>query len=239
MPPVKRKRPYGRRYAPQRATKLYRSYRYTPVTTSGLAPLRTGGYFGVAQRRALLERKVIDVDPASYAFDTTGSVTLLNGVATGTDFTDRIGRKIIIKSLYLRGIIQPVDNNTGNTLCRMIIVYDNQANGVAPAITDVLKSASPVAQLNMNNRDRFKILVDKQWGLAVISDAASQSVAGSPTVFSFKKYKKCNLETLFNGTTNAIGSIATGSIYMITVGNQAVGNGGTGSISSRIRFADM
>lgn len=194
--------------------------------------------YSVYSGTSLNEKKVIDVDPAAYAFDTTGSVTLLNGVATGTDFTDRIGRKIVIKSIYSRGIVFPVDNNVGNTLCRMLIVYDMQSNGSAPAITDVLKSASPASQLNMNNRDRFRVLVDKQWAMGVISDAATTSIAGSPTVFSHKTFKKCNLEVLFNGTTNGIGSIATGAIYRITIGNQIAGNGGTSLISSRIRFAD-
>lgn len=225
--------------------RVSKTRRFTPykrrqvVRTVGLAPARTGGYYGVAMRRGLNERKVIDVDPANYAFDTTGSVTLLNGVATGTDFTDRIGRKIVLKSLYLRGIIKPVDNNVGNTLCRMLVVYDMQSNGAAPAITDVLKSSSPAAQLNMNNRDRFRVLIDKQFALGAVSDAAGASLAGSPTVHSLKKYKKCNLEVLFNGTTNAIGSIATGSLYMITVGDQVAGNGGQGLISSRVRFVDM
>lgn len=208
------------------------------VITQGLSPARTGGYYGVLARKALNEKKVIDVDPANYAFDTTGSVTLLNGVATGTDFTDRIGRKIVLKSMYLRGILKPVDNNVGNTLCRLIIVYDMQTNGAAPAITDVLKSASPSAQLNMNNRDRFKILVDRAYALGGVSDATTQSFSSGKNVYSIKKYKKCNLETLYNGTTNAVGSIATGSIYMITIGDQVAGNGGQGNISSRIRFVD-
>lgn len=231
-----RKRKRTTKYTPYKRRRIRRA---GTTISYGSAPLRTGGFFGVQARRSLNERKVIDVDPANYAFDTTGSVTLLNGVATGTDFTDRIGRKIVIKSIYVRGMIQPIDNNTGNTLCRMLIVYDMQSNGAAPVITDVLKSASPAAQLNMNNRDRFRVLIDKQWAVAVISDIATQATGGAPTVYSLKKYKKCNLEVLFNGTTNAIGSIATGSIYMITVGNQAAGNGGQGLISSRVRFVDM
>jgi len=214
--------------------------RTVAVRSFGLAPPRTGGFRGVQGplRRAKDERKVIDVDPANYVADTTGSVTLLNGIATGTDFTDRIGRKIRMKSFYIRGVVRPIDATIGNTLARLIIVYDMQTNGAAPAITDVLKSASPSSQLNMNNRDRFRILIDKQYPIGATSDVATQSFAGSPTVHQIKKYKKLNLEVLFNGTTNAVGSIATGSIYMITIGDQVANNGGQFNVSTRIRFED-
>lgn len=186
----------------------------------------------------LMEKKVVDVDPANYVFDTTGSVTLLNGVATGADFTDRVGRKIVMKSLYMKGIIKPIDNNIGNTLCRLIVVYDKQPNGAAPGITDVLKSSSPSAQLNMNNRDRFNIIIDKMWAIGATSDAVQQAFAGGPTVYTLKKYKRLNLETLYGGTLSTIASINTGSLYMITLGDQSAGNGGQGNLSVRVRFVD-
>jgi len=208
------------------------------VATGGLAPPRTGGFFGVATRRSRDERKVIDVDPATYGANTTGTVTLLNGVATGTDFTDRIGRKIIMKSLYIRGVCKPEDDNIANTLARVLIVYDMQSNGAAPVVTDVLKSATSASQLNMNNRDRFKVLMDKQYAVGKVLDTATQAFAGSPTIHQLKKYKRLNLEVLFNGTTNVIGSIATGSVYMITIGNQAAGLGAEFLVSTRIRFID-
>lgn len=223
----KRKAPFGARFAPQRARKTYRSSKYTPTT----ARISLG-------QTSLNENKTIDVDPATYAFDTTGSITLLSGVATGADFTDRIGRKIFMKSLYIRGIIKPVDNNVGNTLARMIIVYDMQPNGAAPGITDILKSSSPASQLNLNNRDRFRILIDKQWSIGAVSDASTSSLSGSPTVHTLKKFKRLNLEEVFKGTTSAITDISTGSIYMITLGDQAVGNGAVVSMSSRVRFMD-
>lgn len=216
----------------------------TKVVSSGSrsgglgAPLRTGGFFGVNTRRRMNERKTIDVNTASYVSDTTGTVTLLNGVATGTDFTDRIGRKIICRSLYITGMISPVDNTTAANLARLIVVYDNQTNGAAPAVTDILKEATACSQLNLNNRDRFVVLCNKTWAQGSVSDTATQAFSNSPNTFKVKIYKKLRHEVLFNGTTAAVGSIATGAIWMITIGSATANNGGTFSVSTRTRFED-
>lgn len=228
----KRKRPSRSTYVTRKRTRV------APARSMGLAPARTGGYFGVSRRRARNEYKTVDVDPANYNVTSTGSVTLLNGVATGTDFTDRIGRRIMMKKHYFRGVVFPEDNNTGQQLVRMIIVYDMQSNGAAPGVTDVLKSADATSQLNLNNRDRFRILTDKQWVLAPIDNTATQSFAGSPTIHQFKKFKKLNHEVQYNGTTNSIGSIATGAMFMLLIGSNAAGTAATIRVSHRIRFVD-
>lgn len=208
------------------------------VVSTGLAPLRTGGFF-TGMRSRLEEKKTIDVDVTTMEAYSTAQFTLLNGSATGTDFTDRIGRKIIMKSLYLRCSLEPADNsNLANSTVRVFVVYDMQTNGAIPAITDILKSAHPLAQLNLNNRDRFKILYDKLWTPGAVSNTATQSFAYGPLVTSFKKWKKLNLETIYGGTTAAVASIQTGSLYLVTLGTLGTGNGDILGFSSRVRFID-
>lgn len=180
------------------------------------------------------EKKVIDTDPATYNVSTTGTVTLINGVATGSDFTDRTGRKIMMRSVYLKGFLEPEDGLVNNSLARVMLVYDMQSNGAAPSITDILKSATSLAQLNMNNRDRFRIVMDKVFPMGGLTAAFSQS----PTVHALKKFKKCYYETVFSGTTSGIASIATGSLFLVTIGNQAAGTGSTLTASVRVRFND-
>lgn len=194
--------------------------------------------FGIGFRKNTGELKTVDVDQANYVADTTGSVTLLNGVATGTDFTDRIGRKTIMKSLYIQGYVSAIDNTVSNNLSRLIVVYDNQSNGGAPAVLDVLKQATSISQINLNNRDRFKILVNKTFPIAAIDNTATQALAGSPTIHKVKIFKRLKHEVLFNGTGATIASIATGSLYLITIGNTAAGTGGNFNLSTRVRFED-
>jgi len=229
----KRKRPSGTRYATQRARKLYRSSRYSRSTA--LAPPRTGGYFGTSMR-SISEAKVKDVDPASYNTDTTGTITLMNGIATGSDFTDRIGRKILMKSIYIRGVFRMEGTNALSTLSRLLLVYDMQTNGVAPAITDILKSANSQSQLNLNNRDRFKILMDKQ--VAIGGQDIAAGGYGSPTTVALKKFKKCRLETIYGGTLSTVGSINTGALWLISIGDQAAGSAAEFAGSIRVRFID-
>lgn len=199
--------------------------------------MRTGGFWG-PNLRPKGEKKTIDVDSATYAADTTGTVTLLSEVATGTDFTDRIGRKINMKSVYVRGFLSPVDTTTSFCLSRLLIVYDNQPNGAAPAITDILKAATSVAQVNLNNRDRFKILIDKQFPLGNNNNTATQAISGSPNVHHVKVFRRLNLIEQFGGTTAAVGSITTGAIWMVTVGDNAAADGGVFKLCTRIRFTD-
>lgn len=235
MPAIKRKYPY----AHEVAKVARRGYKYgVRGARIPLAPPRTGGYWGIKRRMGSNERKTIDVDRAAYVADTTGTVTLISGVANGADFTERIGRKILMKSIYVKGFIFNIDNTTSPSLCRLILVYDNQTNGAAPAITDILKQSFSESQLNLNNRDRFKIISDKTWVLGGVSDVIQQSIAGSPTVGKVKIYKKCNYEEVFNGITNAVGSIATGAVWMVTIGNVGANAGGNFTLTTRIRFID-
>lgn len=195
-------------------------------------------YNSVAGGMRTGEKKTIDRTVNSFPADTTGTVNLLNGVATGTDFTERIGRKILIKSIYIQGIVQTLDTVSNNCLNRLIVVLDKQPNGAAPAINDVLVSSNSTEQLNLNNRDRFRILADKRFATAQIDTTATQAFAGSPTCHVVKIYKKCNITTQYSGTTNGIGSLATNAIHMITVGNQVPGSGGNFILSARVRFVD-
>lgn len=183
------------------------------------------------------ELKVIDTSVASMAQDLTGSVLLLNGVATGTDFTDRIGRKICMKSILVRGVSTPQDGITTARMVRMMIVYDSQPNSAAPAVTDVLLTAAAWSPNNLNNRDRFRVLVDKlQWhGGGDTTAGTSFSDHNSSIV---NKYKKINLETVFDGTGATISDIQSGSLYMITVGTTAAGTGGVFNGRVRVRFTD-
>lgn len=177
----------------------------------------------------------MDIAEASYACDTTGTVTLLNGVATGTDFTNRIGRKVCWKSILIQGVLSYETSAQAASLSRVMLVYDSQPNGALPAITDVLLAATSTAPLNLNNRDRFRVIMDKRVVLGQVSNTATQSFA-TQSVAEVRKYKKLNMETIFDGTTAAIADVQSGSIFMLTVGNAA--NCGILVASIRSRFND-
>lgn len=186
----------------------------------------------------LIEKKVIDTAEAAYACNTTGSVTLVNGCAQGTDFTNRVGRKYTNLSVQMQGKIHPVDTTTGSTKCRVMLVFDTQPNGALPSITDVLTASTSNSFMNLNNRDRFKVLCDHNVVVGAVSDVATQAFAMSPTVHNVSFYKKISLETINDGTSAAIGDIQSGSIFLLTIGDQGAGLGASFVGAIRVRFAD-
>jgi len=213
------------------------------------APLSNRGFssMNVLQNR---EKKFYDINTASYACNTTGSFTLLHIPQLGSDYNNRIGRKTLLKSLYIRGYcyIDPAAAISTNVvcqtqLCRFIIFVDNQPNGATPSVTDLLTESLPQSQLNPNNRDRFKIIKDKQFVFDPVYqvDTATQARCNwNRTTYPIKIYKKLNIETVFNGTNGStIGDINTGALYMMMIGSTAAGAAdATFSISTRCRFDD-
>jgi len=189
------------------------------------------------------ELKVADIASAAYVADTTGSVTLLAVPILGSDMTNRIGRKIRLKSVYLRGTLQRESYAVGDhpaTNCRLILVHDKQPNGAAPAITDILTASTSVAHLNLNNRDRFAILKDKIWSLDpfYLNQTANNQYSGmGRTVAPIKIFKKLDLEVIFNATNGGtIADINSGALLLVTIGSTA--DGGSFTLSTRVRYVD-
>ena len=228
-----------RKYSAQNTVANYKKFKSGTGGFKRTVPLkyRTGGFYSGMGRQG--ELKTTDIASATYACTTTGSVTLINGVATGTDFTDRIGRKTQMKSVNLIGVVQPEDGDVANNLARVMLVYDCQSNGAAPVITDILVTASGVSQLNLNNRDRFQVLFDSHNAMAgQNSGTATLTYSGAPSIALVKKYVKLNHEVLFAGTTNGIASIQTGGLFLVTCGSQATGSGSNFICTIRTRFVD-
>lgn len=194
--------------------------------------IRTGGWHNPSRGGEL---KFID-NGASTAltFGVATFVTpiLLNGCAPGSDATNRIGRKINMKSVYVRAVLSLGATTTVGSPVRMIIFYDKQANAFAPNVTDLLSADDFTRPNNLNNRDRFVVICDQVTAVA--------SVAGDP-VATIEVYKKINLETIFNaGTAGTVGDMTSGSLWLTFA---QTGQAGTANAQfkwySRVRFDDL
>jgi len=181
------------------------------------------------------EYKYMDttLSPGSTRCDTTGDVILVNGCARGDDVGDRIGRKIVMKSLEMR-LYAYVTAGTGvDQTNRVMVVYDKQPNGAAPAITDVLVSISTTALKNANNDHRFNVLYDQTYYLNGSGESDSAKI--------WKNYRRLNFPVQFNsGDAGTIADIQTGSLYFLVMGSEA--RGVTASqINGRVRvkFVDQ
>lgn len=247
---------YKRNYSAYRATNRaarkaptsrYRKYRKRTRMGTVSATRGFAGNYGSSRA----EKKVSDIAVGTVQVNTTGAFNLLHIPVLGTDYTARIGRKTLIKSVYIRGRVTHEATNAQQVVAsvqpqhvRMILFVDKQPNGAAPAVTDVLNTAEPASQLNLNNRDRFMILKDKNWWLGsyYLNNTNGTSAAMCDRGgYVFKVFKKCGIETIFNGTNGGtIADINSGALFMFWIGSTAAGanSDANAQLSTRVRFID-
>lgn len=161
-----------------------------------------------------------EVDPASTAL-------CLNSVNQGDSFTDRDGRKIMLKSVHVVGTVSCAAQADQTALDEASNVYialvlDTQTNGAQLNSEDVFSNPSGSATLaaspirNMNRIDRYKVLKSErlvfdrppiQW------DGTNIEQGG--LVQNFEIYKKLSLPVSFSGNGNGIADIVDNSLHVI------------------------
>jgi len=197
----------------------------------GLAPRRSGGFFGVRRNTLAAEKKFLDSYLNVASINTiTPTFLLVNGVGAGTGFNERVGRKIKIKSIQLNGVV--IVGTAVPARVRLMLVLDRQANGSTPSIGNILDNTTILvnskAFMNLDNRARFSVIWDKK----VTLDAVMK------TQVDYSVFKKKLIDVTYSGTTNGIGSISTNSIWFVAVSDQGVTNAPTFVGGVRIRYTD-
>jgi len=184
------------------------------------------------------EKKYIDATFAG-ALNTTGTIQLIGNVAQGASQSQRIGRKICLKSIQIHGHLDS-DTATITNHGRFMLIWDKQPNASLPALSDIFETAVDAnAFVKDAQKDRFVVLKDKHWAFAG-SIATAASVMTSKTTYVFKYFARLpNLETVYSGATAAIGDITSGALYAIAVGSTAAGTADANcSFNIRIRYLD-
>ena len=108
-------------------------------------------------------------------------------------------------------------------MARLMIIEDLQTNGVIATPADILQAVTVSSFMNLNNRDRFRVLREEIMTVGSFSNVATQSYAAGNQIVPINIYAKCNIPVCFEGTTGAIGSISSGAIYVFLIGNVAAG----------------
>lgn len=146
----------------------------------------------------------------------------------GTNFDQRIGRKVEILSCRIKGFIdtqklvnQTVPNNATNI--RLIIVLDQQTNGVTVTPSDVILSGTGAPAIDMfqnaANFGRFKVLKDKIYKMQdpnLSWDGTNLEQNGLTIPFKFNYKWKKPLPIQFNaGNTGTVADIVNNSIHVL------------------------
>lgn len=194
------------------------------------------GFLGAAG-----EAKFFDIAAGALPLNSTGSISHLDIVPTGTTVNSRDGRKFKNTSLQIRGIVQS-DSTTTASQGAMYLVWDRQPNKALAGITDVLDTASPYSFAKRENVQRFKIIKKWRWVFAGNNTTAGQQT--SATSYDIDDYVKlpdeCVAECTTLDTTGAIGNRVTGALLLITVGNNVSGTADAiAYVGTRVNFVDV
>lgn len=199
------------------------------------------------------ELKCFDVTPGNLNFQTSGTgttVQVYNSVPQGVEVYQRIGRKIYMKSLHIRGQIQCIAT-AAIDVGRILVVYDSQSNGGGlPVVGSLLQDCNAgvningFSHININNRQRFKIIRDYQvilpaatFTAGVITNPGHQdNIENSHMINWFIPLK--GLESIFQATsTGTVTDIQSGSLLIFALSN-AQDNKYTFSLTTRLRYYD-
>lgn len=164
----------------------------------------------------------------------------LHHVAAGTGEQNRVGRKISLRKIHIRGtyVLTPATDQTKcSAIVRTIVYLDKQCNGSAATVTDILESAAWHSFNNLANKSRFRILLDRK--TKVRSEAGAYDGTDDQYGINQNMYEwhiNVNLPIEFNSTTGAIGEIRSNNVglLMITNGSARV----TTDYKWRVRFFD-
>jgi len=186
------------------------------------------------------EKKNIDTSLNAAGTITENAVAPILSLVTttqGAGAGNRIGRRILVKSIFIRGRVACAGNMTGVGFFRMIIVQDKDPNGAgAPAPNAILDNDIITSMQNLGNSKRFKILAE-----ITTPNGTSLSV-DTDEGFLIERYIKTNIVVGYSNSAAAgtAADILSNAIWCLFY----LGGGTTGSNppnfngSARVRFVD-
>ncbi len=226
-----------------------RHFKKPAPTTSSLA-------YRVAKLESSTEWKSKDFYRVGSTWTQSGEVTSIFSLAQGAGSDQRIGRKVKIRSVQLRFIVNnlslrstlPSAPADGLWPTRTMLVYDKQANAGLPSYSDIVADNlgagdEPLAFKNLNNKERFVILYDNydcsEQGDGKKNSSCRSLISGLDTLTEIQSgavYRTMDMDCVFGLTNEPI----TGAIYMVTCGGRssATFEPIDGKWVTRVRYVD-
>jgi len=164
-----------------------------------------------------------------------------NLIPQGITEKTRIGRKCCIKSIGWRFRwdlkVTSTPAETSDTM-RVILYLDKQANGTAPAVTDILESSSYLSFNNLSNKNRFRTLMDRTYVLNSKSgafDGTNDQFGEDHVVDTF--FKRCQIPIEFDDSfaDGRLTTIRSNNIGVLLLSRDSVGGFKS---KMRLRFSD-
>lgn len=163
----------------------------------------------------------------------------LNAIMQGASFFQRIGTKIVVKSISVSFSVFGHPGTNPPTAVRSVLLYDRQPNKAFPTFDAIFQNNDGsvgyptqfTCGLNMSNRSRFSMIRD-QYDIIDPASGLQHLV---------KLFCKGRWECEYSTNTGLIGDLNTGAIYLIVFADQvaAADNGGyISDLTARLRYFD-
>lgn len=182
------------------------------------------------------ELHYLDINSTEYPCDTSGTVTCLNAVATGSTAVTRVGNKVMWNSVLVSGRLSAVSDAVVRSRCDVFLIWDRSPGAALPAMTDFFVQSISGSPRNLDNVERFTTVYHKSFS---IGGSLAASAALTPTTHCVDMYQTLGRVTTYNGTGNALANISSGALYLVTIGDRGVGACGSLRCSVRCRFYEM
>ena len=203
--------------------------------------LRTGGYAFRGQGGQ--ELNYVDTLLQAALVDSTAPYqVLLNGTKIGSGNSQRIGRRIDMKSIEMRVRFENLGLSEINTF-RAMVVLDKQANGAAFTYTDLMINGQPYGLRNISNKARFTVIWDGKLQMLIgnVTTPGTSTIMTAASGQAVTAYKKINVQTQYNsGDAGDVSDIQTNSLYFIVYCDADAANAAAASIKvdgyCRIRY---
>ncbi len=177
-----------------------------------------------------VEYKFLDNHANLAASGMSATILDLPIMAQGDTANTREGNSIKLTKCILNGnIIQ--HSSATNSIVRLMLVWDAQANGAAPAIADILEDSTAtdniISPYNVPFKKRFFVLWDKVFPLT----------ANGGGVKAYHKVVNLNHHVRYNGNAGTVADLTSGNLAFIHFSNEPTN---TPSLThwERIRFID-
>jgi len=154
----------------------------------------------------------------------------------GANANNRLGRKILIKSIFVRGRVWATSGMTGAAFFRMMIIQDREPNGALPVIANIMQDDEIHGLMNLNNGQRYKVLAEINLG------GEGMSLANR-IGYVFERYVKTNIVAHYKdgaGAGDATDIQANGLYAVVYIGGGSMGAASCNMVSNfRVRFLDQ
>lgn len=213
--------------------------------------VRNQGRFGRTARMqrgdSMPEMKYLDT-ALTWSCDTTGEVTApcLNIIPQGVGENQRVGRKVVVRSIGIKGLVVPLNTSVDPSLIKIQVILDTQANGTAPTFggsaDSIWESNSIHSWRNPDNAARFKVIKEfdlKPTVTAAYFNSSTTTEKRLTNILRVEWFKKCFIPIEYDSvlTTGALTTVRSNNL-LITCINSANDDQYNFTGIARIRYTD-